>query len=157
MLNYQTPDALFNYCLYECGLADFANSSLKIEDLLQDSSARAQFVRTLEDMRSGAEAVYKKGKPSEKELEYDEWLRQWQAWSSARKVAFYSRAALLLLGDTSHVSFFLETLAKSHNIVFLVVSRDLLQHLAGQYTQEPLEELSADEIHAWWEKAAPLK
>lgn len=157
MLNFRTPDALFNNCLYECGLTQSPESLAKLDELLTDATVRAQYVRRLEDIRDGSEAIYKKGKPSDKKLAYEEWSRQWQAWSSARKTSFYSRAALLMLGDNSQINFFVDTLAKSHNAVFSVVSRDLLQYVASQFSDESLDELSPSEIRAWWEKSALIK
>ena len=151
MLNYQTPDAFFENSLLECGVHEYLTQSLSLKQVKQDSQMQKELIRILQDIREGADAVYNKGKPVEAGLDFEEWSKKWSAWASARKAAFFCRAALYILGDRSLSGYFLETLRNSHNIVFLGASSDVLQHATGHYLEGPEEDLTKQPLVDLWE------
>ena len=151
MLNYQTPAAFFQNCLYECGLSGNWPQGLTLAGLREDKRSRTEVVRLFEDLRAGADVNLARGKPVEADLDFAEWSRRWSNWANSRKAAFFSRAALFMLGDASYRSYFLDTLRNSHNIVFLGASSDVLQHATGHYLDGPIEDLSKTQLADWWE------
>ncbi len=151
MLNYQTPAAFFENCIYECGLSEYWPQGLALAGVREDGRGRAEVVRLFEDMRAGADAILAGGKPVEADLDFAEWSRRWSNWANSRKAAFFSRAALFMLGETSYANYFLDTLRNSHNIVFLGASSDVLQHAIGRYLDGPTEDLSKTQLADWWE------
>lgn len=154
MLNYQSVDRFFEHCLMECGLTDGWSQHLTLSQFTGDEKARTSLIKTLQDIRVGADLTYRKGKPNESspELDMDQWEKRWSAWAASRKAAFYSRAALFLLGDQGNFKYFLEVLRTSHNIVFLSAASDVLQHATGRYLNGYEEDLSKGQLADWWEK-----
>lgn len=151
MLNYQTPDAFFGNCLYECRLIFNDPYTFTLAGVRQNSQLFSQLVRSLRDVRDGADAIYSKGKPSDEGLDYEEWSRLWSKWATARRAAFFSRAALYILNAENYFDYFLDTLRNSHNIVFLGASSDVLQHANAHYLDGPNEDLSRNALAEWWE------
>lgn len=151
MLNYQTPDAFIENCLYECGLSGYWPKPLILAGLRADKRGQAEVVRLLEDLRVGADDILAKGKPVEADLDLAEWSRLWSNWANSRKAAFFSRAALFMLGNTRYAGYFLDTLRSSLNIVFLGASNDVLQHATGRYLDGPAEDLSKNQLADWWD------
>jgi hypothetical protein len=158
MLNYQSADRFFEHCLVECGLLDGWSQHATLSQFKEDEKACAALIKTLQDVRLGADLTFRKGKPNESGagLDFEEWERRWSAWAASRKAAFYSRAALFLLGDNSYFGYFIDTLRSSHNLVFLGASSDVLQHATGRYLNGPEEDLTKSQLADWWEKHRPL-
>jgi len=156
MLNHQSADKFFEHCLTECGLIEAWSQNLTLEQFVSNEKGRAELVKTLHDIKTGADAVYSRGKPNEigADLSMAEWENRWNAWAASRKAAFYSRAALFLLGEMEHFEYFVQVLQNSHNIVFLSASSDVLQHATKRYLIGPEEDLSRNQLADWWEAQA---
>ena len=100
MLIYPNPDKFFDNCLEQCGLSDSLHrAALSLQNVHQDEALQRELARTLYDIMTGADTILKRGKPSGQTLEFSEWERHFQAWASSRVAAFYTRAALLMLGE----------------------------------------------------------
>jgi hypothetical protein len=157
MLNYQSIDKFFERCLVECGLADGWSRHFTLAQFTGDEKAKTGLIKTLHDVQTGADATYSQGKPNESgaNLGFDEWERRWNAWAGSRKAAFYSRAALFLLGEKAHFSYFLDILRTSHNLAFLGAANDALQHGTGHYLNGPEEDLTKNQLANWWETQFP--
>ena len=151
MLNYQTPDAFFEHCLSECGLKTLLPTQLTLNEVRSNRQTYQEVLHTLQDLRKGADTIFERGKPSDKNLSVEVWTQRWTDWSNARKAAFFSRAALFVLGDQSYAEYFVNTLRASYNIVFLGASSDALQHATGQYLEGPDEDLTQDKLADWWQ------
>ncbi|MEI7554214.1 hypothetical protein [Candidatus Chlorohelix sp.] len=150
MLVYSSPDRFFENCLEQCALHD--NGLRKAPTLSEAKAAESlhrTLVRALNDLRNGADTVYARGKPSG---EVADWERRWQAWASARTTAFYSRVALMLLGEKGYLAYFLEILRTSDNLAFLGVSNDLLQHASGYYLSGAEEDLIQSQLADFWQQ-----
>lgn len=153
MLNYPTAQRFFENCLIESGLVENEFEAPGLEEAKSNPATHRALVKALHDIQSGAEAVLARGKPAEDTLNLPpiEWERRWSAWAASRRAAFFSRAALLLLGEQEYVKYFLNTLRTSYNIVFLGGANDVLQHATGQYLSGPQEDLTNADLAAWWE------
>lgn len=154
MLSYQSADKFFEHCLVECGLLDGWSQHVTLAQFKQDDKATSALLKTLQDIRSGADVTFAKGKPNENpgNLSGEEWERHWNAWAASRRAAFYSRASLFLLGDSQYFKYFVETLRTSHNIVFQSGANDVLQHATGHYLNGPEEDLGRLQLAEWWDK-----
>jgi hypothetical protein len=154
MLNYQSAAKFFEHCLMVCGLMGEGSQRATLAQFTGDEKANAELIRALHDVQTGADATFGKGKPNENgiNLSAEEWERRWSAWAASRKAAFYSRAALFLLGETTHFDYFLETLRTSDNLVFLSATSDVLQHATGCYLNDREEDLTKNQLVEWWEK-----
>ncbi len=154
MLNYPSAERFFENCLIEAGVVSGYSSNLKLAEVEENPAVRQPLVKTLLDIQSGADAILAKGKPAEDTLNLPpkEWERRWSAWVASRRAAFFSRAALLLLGEQAYFGYFLDVLRTSHNIVFVGGASDVLQHATGQYLSGPEEDLSNSELANWWEQ-----
>lgn len=156
MLNYPSAERFFENCLVEAGMLDGKLQRLGLKEVRAEAGLRQAVVRALYDIQTGADAVLARGKPAEDTLELTplEWERRWTAWAASRRASFFSRAALLLLGEREHFSYFIKTLNSSHNIVFLSGANDVLQHTSGRYLNGPEEDLPHAELAKWWEQRA---
>jgi hypothetical protein len=154
MLNYPNLENFFLNCLEQCGLVDsyYQTTTPTLAQLKADPKLQAAMVRSLNDIKSGADAMYESGKPADSITPYEEWERRWSAWTASRTAAFYSRAALMLLGDKSYFPYFIEILRDSQNLAFLSSSNDLLQHYSGYYLSGPEEDLTSSKLAGFWEK-----
>ncbi len=155
MLNYQSADRFFEHCLVEIGLLDGWTQRATLTQFTEDEKARVALIKSLHDIQSGADATYNKGKPNEDAeaaQNQTEWERRWNAWAASRKAAFYSRAALFMLGESQHFDYFVNTLRTSHNIVFQGAASDVLQHVTKQYLNGSDEDLNRTQLADWWEK-----
>lgn len=154
MLNYPNAQQFFENCLRESGLLDGRSPGLSLNEVRADLVAKKTLVRTLRDIQTGADAVLARGKPAEDTLGLSlaEWERRWSAWAASRKAAFFTRAALLLLGERAQLAYFINTLKTSHNLVFLGASSDVLQHATGHYLNGPEEDLPNAALARRWEQ-----
>lgn len=155
MLNIANKNLFFENCLVQCGLTDGRLHHFPLfDEIKNDEKICSHLIRTLEDIRAGADALYEKGKPAENTLGLDmlEWERQWQAWSVARSAAFHSRAALFMLGERRDLNYFLVAIQKGQNAVFFTVANDLMQHASGHYISGYAEELSRDSLASYWHR-----
>ncbi|NWJ44426.1 MAG: hypothetical protein HXX08_00965 [Chloroflexi bacterium] len=153
MLVYSSPDRFFENCLEQCALRDsWQRKAPTLSEAKVAESLYRTLVRALNDLRSGADTVYARGKPSGEIDDSDAWERKWQAWASARATAFYSRAALVLLGEKGYLAYFLEILRTSDNLAFLGASNDLLQHSSGYYLSGAEEDLTRSQLADFWQQ-----
>jgi hypothetical protein len=155
MLNFADKNVFFENCLVQCGITDGRLHTFPNLETIQDNpKLLVSLVRTLEDVRAGADALFEKGKPAENTLGLDmvEWERRWAAWSAARSAAFHSRAALFMLGQRHYLDYFLQIIRRSQNAVFLSGTSDLLQHSSGHYLSGTNEYLSHDPLATYWQK-----
>jgi hypothetical protein len=152
MLN--TPGAAFFFenCLVESGLVDGRFKRISLAEVKADTGQRQALKRALRDIQTGADTILARGKPAEETLGLSpqEWEYRWSAWAASRKAAFYARAALLMLGETELLPYFLHTLKTSPNIVFKSAASDLLQYTTGHILEGPEEDLSGRQLAAWW-------
>ncbi|HEX2913644.1 MAG TPA: hypothetical protein VH186_22765 [Chloroflexia bacterium] len=153
MLNYPSAERFFDNCLLECGLLESKKQHVALAQIKADPAARSALLRTLRDIQTGADAVLARGKPAEDTLNLpaNEWEKRWNAWAASRKAAFFSRAAMLMLGEKEFFPYFVQTLSSSFNIVFLGASSDVLQHATKLYLNGPEEDLSNSELARWWQ------
>jgi hypothetical protein len=153
MLVYSSPDRFFENCLEQCALRDSRQRKAPtLSEAKADESLHRTLVRALNDLRSGADAVYARGKPSGETDDYADWGQRWQAWVSARTTAFYSRAALVMLAEKGYLAYFLEILRTSDNLAFLGASNDLLQHASGYYLSGAEEDLTRSQLADFWQQ-----
>lgn len=154
MLNTPNETLFFENCLAECGLAAHGKNfqRMGLAEIAADPGQVQAVRRTLHDVRTGADAVLARGKPAEDTLGLSpqEWEYRWAAWAASRKAAFYTRAGLLLLGESEHLPYFLNTLKTTHNIVFQCAASDLLQFATGCFLNGPEEDLSGHDLAKWW-------
>lgn len=154
MLNTANEASFFENCLVETGLVDGRFQRITLAEVRASAERQTALKRALRDIQTGADAVLARGKPAEDTLglSLQEWEYRWSAWVASRKAAFYSRAALFLLGEAEFLPFFLNTLKTSHNIVFICATSDLLQHASGYILNGPEEDLPAARLADWWEQ-----
>lgn len=155
MLNTPSEDLFFENCLVESGLVDGRFQRIALAEVKTNPGQRKVVKKALRDIQTGADAVLARGKPAEDTLGLtaQEWEYRWSAWVASRKAAFYTRAALLMLGATEFLPYFLNTLKTTHNIVFQCAASDLLQHATGHLLNGPEEDLSSGELAKWWTAA----
>ncbi len=155
MLNYPSAERFFDNCLQEAGAgASGFGPQISLSEVRLNPEKCKAVVKALRDIQTGADAVLARGKPAEDTLglTFAEWERRWMAWAASRKAAFFSRAALLLLGQAEYFDYFVATLKASHNIVFLGGANDALQHATGCYLSGPEEDLDNADLARWWEE-----
>ncbi len=158
MLNVPGANRFFENCLVECGLLDGKLQRVTLSQFVSDEKARSSLSRTLRDIKAGADKILNQGKPNDLEnapnLTFEEWEWRWNAWAASRKAAFYSRAALFLLGEEipTHFSYFTNLLRTSHNIVFVSAANDVLQHATKRYLTGSEEDLGKTQLANWWEQ-----
>ncbi len=157
MLNVPGPDRFFENCLVECGLVDGKIQRVTLGQFSTEDKARAGLCRTLKSIMLGADKILAQGKPNDlenaKTLPFEEWERRWKGWAASRKAAFYSRAALFMLGQdfTQNFNYFLNILRNSHNILFIGAANDVIQHATGLYLNGPPEDFERKQLAGWWE------
>ncbi len=154
MLNYPDPERFFENCLLETEVMDGPLPAMILPQVQSNPALKKSLLRTLRDIRLGADSVLARRKPAEETLglTVEAWEHRWVAWAASRKAAFYSRAAMLMLGETEYFSYFVKTLNSSHNIVFLCSASDALQHATGRYLSGAEEDLAYSELASWWEQ-----
>jgi hypothetical protein len=152
MLNTPGTTFFFENCLVESGLVDGRFQRISLAEVKADAGLRQALIRTLRDILTSADTILARGKPAEETLGLSpqEWEYRWSAWAASRKAAFYARAALLMLGQTELLPYFLNTLKTSHNIVFICATNDLLQYTTGHILNGPEEDLPGRQLAAWW-------
>jgi hypothetical protein len=150
MLAYSNPEKFFNNCLEKSGLDGQVLPT--IAQIKADAELQKVVVRTLNDLRNGADAIFVRGKPSGEVADFAEWESHWTNWTASRSAAFYSRAALLMLGQKEYFGYFINTLKDSDNLEFLSCASDVLQHASGHYLFGENEELTRFQLSDYWQQ-----
>ncbi len=150
MLAYSNLEKFFNNCLEKSGLNGQALPTL--EQVRDNADLQKEVVCSLNDLRSGADTIFARGKPAGEVAAFAEWESRWNTWTAARSAAFYSRAALLMLGQKEYFDYFLKTLKISDNLEFLSCASDVLQHATGHYLSGKNEELTKLQLADYWQQ-----
>ena len=153
MLNYPNAERFFDNCLIEAGVSYSWSSNPTLQGIQADPGLRQALLKALRDIQNGADAVLQRGKPAEDTLNLttQDWEHRWAVWAGSRTAAFFSRAAMLMLGQVEYKPYFIQTLHNSHNLVFLGGASDVLQHSSGHYLTGPLEDMTNAQMAEWWE------